>query len=899
MTAPLIQLFTPGTVLVAAGQRLARHLSQQYARESRAQGLEVWETPVILTFGAWLSRLWLEAIERGADERLLLSTAQEVALWERVIGESEPAAELLSPTATAGLARSAWSLMHAWELPRSELDKAGHEDVQVFAGWEATFDKLCHTHRWLDGARLAGVLSDLIVQKRVRVPARVVLAGFDELTPQQRRLFETLGRAGCELIELAQSTESSARVTRVALASAEDEILAAAQWARAKLQKNPTTRIGVLAPDLSSQNRTIRRVFDDVLLPQSALPGHEELARPYNVSLGEPLAAQPLVTTALAILELAHGGLPLDRLSELLRSPYLAGAELEMTRRALLDVELRCGGDMRISVSALARMLDHLQEGTSACPILRERLKRFREGCATLNRPRLPSQWLTSIAQLLAAFGWPGDRSRSSAEHQAIEAWRELLSEFGALDPVLAPIRFGEALARLRRLARDTLFQRETPETPVQILGVLEASGLEFDALWVMGLHDEVWPAAPRPNPFLPVALQRARGLPHASAERELEFCTQLTQRLLRSAPEVVLSHPLREDDRDLRPSPLIRTIAEVDAADVLSAKTELYRERIHLAARQETIVDFQLPALAVGAYVDGGTSLFRSQSACPFRGGAEFRLGAFEFPEPEPGLNAADRGTLVHAVLARIWQELGSHAGLIAMPAETLTQRLEIVAGDEIEKLKRRRPETVTERVATLERERLVALITEWLQLEKLRAPFTVRREEARTQLSVAGLVTQACMDRVDQLLNGGLVVIDYKTGNVRLNDWFGERPAEPQLPLYALYGVPTEQVEGLFFARVCRGESGFVGMAFSADVVPGIAAYRDSKQALEQGPWENLFQGWDRKLVGLAQEIGAGQAQVSPRDPKACQYCHLHAFCRIYERRARLLDGGEESDD
>jgi ATP-dependent helicase/nuclease subunit B len=80
-----------------------------------------------------------------------------------------------------------------------------------------------------------------------------------------------------------------------------------------------------------------------------------------------------------------------------------------------------------------------------------------------------------------------------------------------------------EAIANLRRLCADTLFQPESPDAPIQVLGVLESLGLEFDALWVSGLTDDVWPMRARPNPFLPPALQKKAGIREASPEATLE----------------------------------------------------------------------------------------------------------------------------------------------------------------------------------------------------------------------------------------------------------------------------------------------------------------------------------------------------------------------------------------
>ncbi len=890
------ELLTPDAVLITAGQRLARHLAQRYARESRVRGLQLWETPAIMTLGAWLGRQWEHAVDTRASDRLLLTPTQEMVLWEHVVAESERGEILLSPAATARLARKAWTLLHAWCLPRAEIHQAGYDDVQAFAAWAATFEERCRERRWLDGPRLPDALIALIDARQTPIPPRLLLAGFDELTPQQKKLFDVLQRAGCEVATFDGDVSANARVERAALPSMAEEVAAAARWTRARLESDPNARIGVLAPDLAAQHRLIRRVFDDVLLPSVVLPGNDETARPYNLSFGESLLSQPAIATAFLILRLARDTLDCDEITELLCSPYLVGGAVEWTRRARLDLGLRRLGEARSGVSALQRALAMAGDTPRACPILAERLLRFSDACASLPRKQAPSRWLASIAQLLASFGWPGDRGLSSAEYQTVEAWRELLSGFGALDAVMPALSYGEALSRLRRMAQESLFQRETPETPVQILGVLEASGMEFDALWVLGLHDDVWPAAPRPNPFLPAAWQRRHGLPHASAERELEFCRRLTQRLLGSAREVVFSHPLREEDRDLRPSPLIRDLPEWSPP---ANQTPRYRDVVHRHGGCETFIDEYLPPLTPSVPAPGGAALFRSQAACPFRGGVEFRLGADEFPEPEPGLSAADRGILIHALLARFWQETVSQERLLALAPEALARRTVELAAELVEQLRRQRPETITERGAAIETERLALLAQEWLACEKVRAPFTVRREEAKAWLTVGEVVTATRIDRIDELANGDYAVIDYKTGAVNLKHWFGERPHEPQVPLYAVYGVPRERIGALLYGRVRRGNTGFAGLAVAENITPDVEHY-DDKWAAEHGSWDQLIEKWDVTLQSLAQEHRIGFARVSPRDADACKQCHLHAFCRVHERRARLAHAGatEESE-
>jgi exodeoxyribonuclease-5 len=140
----------------------------------------------------------------------------------------------------------------------------------------------------------------------------------------------------------------------------------------------------------------------------------------------------------------------------------------------------------------------------------------------------------------LKAVGWPGDRPLSSHEFQARRAFGEVLDGLGRLDGLLGPLGFAEAVRRLSQLCRQRLFQPETRGKPaIQVLGVLESAGLSFDALWVMGMNDDLWPPPPRPNPLLPAEVLRAAGASHASADVELDFARRVHVRLSQSAPEV------------------------------------------------------------------------------------------------------------------------------------------------------------------------------------------------------------------------------------------------------------------------------------------------------------------------------------------------------------------------
>ena len=111
-----------------------------------------------------------------------------------------------------------------------------------------------------------------------------------------------------------------------------------------------------------------------------------------------------------------------------------------------------------------------------------------------------------------------------------------------------------EATGHLHTIAADTPFHVQGgSDAPIQVVGILEAAGLNFDHLWVIGLSDDVWPEPAMPNPLLPITLQRRLGLPHASPQRELEYATTITGRVLSAAEEVIVSHANTDGKSELR----------------------------------------------------------------------------------------------------------------------------------------------------------------------------------------------------------------------------------------------------------------------------------------------------------------------------------------------------------
>ena len=184
-----------------------------------------------------------------------------------------------------------------------------------------------------------------------------------------------------------------------------------------------------------------------------------------------------------------------------------------------------------------------------------------------------------------------------------------------------------------------------------------------------------------------------------------------------------------------------------------------------------------------------------------------------------------------------------------------------------------------------------------EWLELEKQRVPFRVVEKEQKHEATAGGVRVQLKIDRIDELADGRQVVIDYKTGEVKPAQWFGERPDEPQLPLYSM--AVGGDIAGVLFAQVKAGGMAFNGVAEDDGLAPGVKSYESLKQTREANSWSDVLRDWRATMERLGETFRNGEASVDPKQyPVTCTYCELKPLCRINE--LTVLDGeSSETED
>jgi len=413
-----------------------------------------------------------------------------------------------------------------------------------------------------------------------------------------------------------------------------------------------------------------------------------------------------------------------------------------------------------------------------------------------------------------------------------------------------------------------------------------------FDHLWACGLSDDAWPSKGHLTPFLPLALQRSANVPHCRPAQEIEFAQLATARLMSSAASVVFSWHKYEDDRPLRVSPLINSLREVSAEEICGAPIPVWSD-LQSRVSGEQFVDNQAPSPDCSVGQHGGTRLFKLQSNCPFRAFVELRLGAKRLDEPELGIRAADKGKIVEKALELVWDQLHDHStlktmgqnDLEAMIAAAVDQAMAVellATGEEWEK-----------RYRNLQRDRFIAVLGEWLELEKRREPFTVEGHQLPITITVNGVTVNGRIDRIDRIAaDGGLVVLDYKSGkgDYGAGQWSGERPQEPQLPLYVV--SQGEPVSAVAFAVLRTGDCALKGYGARKEIL-GYSRDNTGRYFTQGETFEQHIAGWKPVMDSIAAGYRSGAAMVDPQPERVCEFCHVTPLCRHADERGEPEDG------
>ena len=849
MTYSSIDPRIDATVVVASGGIAARQFEAYLARQHVLEGHNAWLAPVVQTRQAWATELWARHLDDG--RRQLLTSGQADALWRRVIDESDDGHGLLGYRHGPALARAASQRLRDWNIDSAALRSFGDDaDCRAFFRWEEAFRSALIESDWFDPADVETALG-ANARSIFPEPGVAVVLGDMTLTPVQVRLSQGLQESG-HRIATWQPPRVNRDCVRVHFPDASAEVRAAAEWAAGKLAQDSGLRVAIVVSGMDSRRGEVERVFDDVLHPGRLRLGVEDALPIVNLGGRMPALDSPLIGAALTALELftSRGAFPV--ISRWLRSPFFVFGTGDVEARCQLEVQLR---------SHIASQLEFVEAFRSGglqariraeIPALADALATGVELMDAQPGQATPTHWSGVWRRLLSLLGWQGNVTDTTA----FEEWEAGLNELALLTPILGKLRCSDALTELERL-----LGRPRRLGPISLEGIFlledpEDVGPGYDALWVSGLTDAVWPRAAQPIPLLPLELQRSQGMPMSFPSDTLEHSRLLLRRAIDRVPDVVLSSPGIVHDYPAQPSPLIVAYPEVPISNLVQSPIKGVRQPVACPDRIEIRQD-PVPAVS-RRRLRGGVRTLSLHSVCPLRAFIESRLQARPLEPVRSGLSVRQRGIVTHASLQRLFRELPAQDDLSSWDAGERSRRIDTCIDEPLRELFGPAADSLRA-VVDLEATRLRPILARLLELELTRSGFQVQAVEMQAEFSVGGMDLICRIDRIDRLdPEGSLAVIDYKTGAPNPpSDWLKERPRNLQLPLYAL--AAEGDIRALVICSLHPRNLGYKGIWTAPELFPGR-----STRLPHERTWSLQLSRWHEQLELLIGEFARGDGRI-----------------------------------
>ncbi|WP_163833733.1 PD-(D/E)XK nuclease family protein [Spartinivicinus ruber] len=896
-----------GELILTPNRRMTAKIQAAYAAQQTAAHHQAWPTPRVMAIEHWLQSLWQRLADSNfqpAADHIVLSELREQLLWEQII-QQQSGDNLVKTASAAQTAKKAFDLLLLWQLDWRDSALATTYDSECFQQWLKQFLATCQVKHYLTKTHTAHFILKACEKNWLTQYPHIHLVGFDNLSPLHQAIIEGLA----EQSHHYRPKVLEPQCQRTQLAHFEEELQAAANWAHTTLANNAEAMIGIVVPELHLHRQQVEAAFQQVFEPQVSLPESPRYTLPFNFSAGQPLTQQPIIATALAMIELNKSEMEVAQLCQWLISPFHHLDSLHVDFPALLSEQIIRSQQLTISPGRLRQMsqqlFDKQQQLQSAdlqqdlfnqanCPFTQalqtiEQLK-IKAQAGYQNRRHYPSHWVKLFYQQWQCLGWPGERRLDSVEYQQVSRFYEEIKAFAGLDEIVGQIPLTEASRLLHKQLQQVTFQAQTKDSPIQILGSLEGAGLRFSHCWLIGFDDSTWPAIPKPNPFIPIDIQVAQMMPHASVERELAFTKEIIDTYKHNAEHIVFSYARLNGDKEQQLCPLLTDLPEVDASCWLTQSVQQTAQLLTLTAPLESyVLDQTKPVaekvIATGAVtIKGGSQILKSQASCPFQSFAKHRLGASALPTPLIGLPPWSRGQCLHYGLEIIWRELKDHSTLINKTDADLQALIQRATVQSLKRLLPQFPSVMSIRYQQLEQWRVSQWLTAWLVIEKQRPPFRVVAIEQSKRCTIAGLPLNLRVDRIDQLEDGSYLLIDYKMNPASDSAWASERLDDPQLPLYCT--VANRKIGAISFANLSPKNRGFCGLSEADTGIPKIIPIEQNKRELPC-QWEDTLKEWQQQLEQLAVAFLQGASRIDPKSANSCRYCDLASLCRINHQR------------
>ena len=845
-------------VIITPNERLARELRRGFNQHQQQHNRRAWLTPQCLSLNQYLTQQFASWQDTCAEPLRLLTQS---ALLSRFYQCATPAQRHLAASAAQAL-----ELLYRYDIDLALLEQ-GDDASQMFIKWARRVNELSSGQE-IYQSQLAKFLAT-----QDKLPHQpLLLIAFDHLTSTERLYLEAANSENGvyrwstqqQIVDLATtavepsehrddtSTPTADKPNFFGFDSLADELAAAAGWAADICQQRPEARVAVVVPQLTKHYLRVQRQFSVTFDPRQG-----SATRCFDLSGGTPLNTQPAWVHALCFLRWCHSPADRGELTTIAFSDFLMAP---WCRSVLRDWK---PGQRNLALSSCT-------QDPSAKPLL-ELLDQAPARASF-------AFWLQHIEALLDLVEWPRLSNLESNQYQAVAQIRETIASLtrqADLDDRAKPTSksaqssdFASALELLELHLQSKVFAAQRPASQVQILGLLETTGLDYSHLWVCGMDANNFPQGAQHNPFIPIQIAHQYGLPRLTANQELEFSKRMLRQWLHSGAEINFSFVRMQDAYATLPS---LPILEVSAAPTtISMPWHAALSRFHPFFHRQGVAlqqyqDWHGVALP-DAHTQGGTGILQDQLECPFRAYARHRLGLRQEREPSEFPDALERGLVLHTIMQRLYEQ-----------NQTSQELLQLTTGDIYaicqQALVQRRslPRAFIEN----ECQRLTALIEQWLRIEAKRYPFTLHAIEQDCQLQISNLTFNLRVDRIDRTADT-LSVFDYKSSGRSIAGASNQPPTDIQLPIYSLLDANISNV-----VYACIGDKDIKAIGIGEQPLDATNK-QDLKIQAPRLSWDEQRAQWRHDLSELADAMQQGDARVAPKK-NACRYCHLQGLCRV----------------
>jgi ATP-dependent helicase/nuclease subunit B len=869
--------------LTATG-RLARRLRHEYRMTQLGRGKKGWEAMNVLSLNDWLQVQWSESWPEETPAHLYCRLRH----FRDLMKDSPPPASFPTDFQLCRMLDDTYATMirHGLRpdagLPSTPLVEWRRRLCGFFK------DRLTSTGCF-HPAELPNRIAQHIDADALNCPASVVVSGFDFPSPIEANLFHVLGKRSV-LSTMPFPERIPERLESVTLPSPDEEISYLLDRIVRDARTTPLHRIGVVVPNLDAYSDALAKGLETIT-GGAPPPG----AAWYNISLGKTVLSFPLIMASLFPLQTALEGMTRENLLALFLSPYYAWGPAPAISRA--DLVWRRSLSESGLKELLACLLEKAPETMKALDGQKLRsLAKFFGANFSVKRP-LPL-WLDELEKLWSSLGFP-----VLSDETDTLAFRRLNDILTRMRDQLAGVAVNgyDFYSWIHFLLSIEISQTAAPEEAgIQILGMIESRGHDFDRLYVLGMSSRSLPQPVRPLPLLDT--EERKTVLGGTPESQYVFAEKSFQRLLSSSPIVTLLRPEQVDREPVPPSPFwpgAETKASVDLwnnpgpvwirARWLRSAFEGIKtdgsERVRLPGTiptQEREDPGMRKSRRLPLPLTASVSDVEKAVACPCLFFLAVILRIEPLLDPLTHLFHLQRGERLHRVLSAFTREVRKRN--LSLDAER-SEALILLAACADRSLKDviAQPRWTVERRLWLEEG---GLLLKWLDLEaenRSKGWAVLAEEIPFNDLSISGLpfTVNGRMDRIDVHPDKGLICWDYKTGTHPGKSDVLSRLTAPQLPLYlmALLNGSAPDFERL--DETTPLSAGYLQLKSPSDIRPTIIGGEDVD-------WKNPLAEWGRLFIRTGAVLSRGDFPSEPypfsrldRADEVCRTCPYRILC------------------